>query len=74
MGIDLGVKKFLKENKMTAEDIDFQETIESFFYEMEMGLSGEISSLQMNPSYLSVTNKITAEVNIICIDSGGTNL
>lgn len=74
MGIDLGVKKFLKENKMTAEDIDFQETIESFFYEMEMGLSGEISSLQMNPSYLSVTNKIKADENIICIDAGGTNL
>lgn len=65
---------FLKENKMTAEDIDFQEIIESFFYEMEMGLLGEMSSLQMNPSYLDVTNEIKTDENIICIDAGGTNL
>ena len=67
-------EEFLEENNFTvAEKIDRQAMIATFLSEMEKGLKGEPSSLQMIPTYVGVNGKIPQGAKAAVLDAGGTN-
>ena len=68
------VKNFLKTNKMDFEDISIDKYCSIFLSEMDKGLEGGKSSLQMIPTYIEVKDNIPLNKNVIVIDAGGTNL
>ena len=65
---------FLKNNKMDFEDFSIEKYCSVFLSEMDKGLEGGISSLQMIPTYIEVKDKIPLNEKVIVIDAGGTNL
>lgn len=68
------VKDFLKINKMDFEDISIEKYCSVFLSEMNKGLDGRESSLQMIPTYIEVKDKIPINEKVIVVDAGGTNL
>lgn len=67
------VKEFLKERGMAHEDIDMGETCEVFLEEMEKGLAGKKSSLEMIPTYIEAGKEVPQKEKVIAVDAGGTN-
>lgn len=67
------VKEFLKQYSMSYEEIDIEENCKLFVEEMEKGLKGEASSLQMIPTYISLGEKVPFNEPVIVLDAGGTN-
>ncbi|MDD4832564.1 MAG: hypothetical protein PHI78_02700 [Clostridia bacterium] len=65
--------KYLKKHGQTSDCIDADMEISAFLKEMEKGLKGENSSLEMIPSYLPSTFEIVKNKRNIVIDAGGTN-
>lgn len=66
-------ERFLKEHKMRADDLNFQQIVDVFTSEMSAGLEGEKSSLRMIPTYIEADNKFLTDVPVVAIDAGGTN-
>ena len=67
------VRRFLKDNGMCHEDIDMDRCCDIFIKEMQKGLGGEDSSLQMIPTYIEVGEQIPTGKPVIALDAGGTN-
>ncbi len=67
------VKDFFKKYNMDHESIDIEENCKIFIEEMERGLLGKPSSLQMLPTYITISKEIPIEEQIIVLDAGGTN-
>ena len=64
---------FLRSYEMDYLDIDFNVNVEKFIEQMNKGLTGEQSTLEMIPTYLSAANKIPTDKPVIVADAGGTN-
>ena len=67
------VDDFLVRHKIKAETINEDEVLSLFLSEMEKGLNGEKSSLQMIPTYCSLKGGIKPGDKVIVLDAGGTN-
>jgi len=65
---------FLRTEGVHPADIDFEQTVELFLREMEAGLAGEPSSLQMIPSYIGERFDPRPGECVAAVDAGGTNL
>jgi len=64
---------FLKRHGMDYEDIDIDENCRIFLDEMERGLAGQDSSLEMIPTYIEINENVPINEPVIVIDAGGTN-
>ena len=58
---------------MDPLDVAFDENIDAFLSQMQRGLAGQKSSLQMIPTYLSVGHTVPSGKRVIVADAGGTN-
>jgi len=67
-------KRFLENNGLLADQISFEDVLDDFLEEMELGLTGEESSLAMIPTFISIENSVPAFKPVIALDAGGTNL
>ncbi|MDA3832312.1 MAG: hexokinase [Spirochaetales bacterium] len=65
---------FLKELGISADSFSTQHYCELFLDEMQKGLEGKKSSLQMIPTYISTDKELLYDSPVIVIDAGGTNL
>lgn len=67
--------EFLKANGfVTAGEIDREAMIGDFLSEMDRGLAGEKSSLQMIPAHVRADGEVRAGAKVAVLDAGGTNL
>ena len=66
--------EFLHKVAMHSDTTDIQAVTEQFLSEMEKGLNGEVSSLQMIPTYISANGTAPDNKPVIAIDAGGSNL
>lgn len=66
------VSQFLKENKMSYKDIDFEKETSQFISHMIKGLSSQ-SSLKMIPTYIDPFSTFSYGEPMIVLDAGGTN-
>ena len=64
---------FLHSKSMDFKSIDMERSAEDFLDEMERGLSGAPSSLQMIPTHIGVESDIPLNTPVIVLDAGGTN-
>ena len=67
------VMRFLKKWGTDPEDIDIDRNCRAFLEEMEKGLAGKNSSLQMIPTYIETDRDLPIDQPVIVIDAGGTN-
>jgi len=67
------VKAFLKKQGMDYEDIDIRQGCSLFLEEMQKGLAGQDSSLQMIPTYIETDRDVPTNKPVIAVDAGGTN-
>ena len=67
------VSRFLKKNAMAPEDIDIENYCTLFIEEMQKGLAGHNSSLEMIPTYIEVGREVPINQPVIVIDAGGAN-
>ena len=67
------VSRFLKKNAMAPEDIDIDKYCNLFIEEMQKGLAGQNSSLEMIPTYIEVGREVPINQPVIVIDAGGAN-
>ncbi len=67
------VKQFLSDLNMFHEQVDMEKAYQHFLNDMEAGLKGEQSSLQMIPTFIESTNDIPINKKVIVLDAGGTN-
>jgi hexokinase len=67
------VHKFLQRNGMEHRRIPFERAVREFLAEMERGLGGIPSSLQMIPTHIDVEQDIPLEKPVIVLDAGGTH-
>ncbi len=65
--------KFLKKYEMDLEEVDINQNVKSFLDEMQRGLEGQKSSLDMIPTFIKATADIPVNKPVIAIDAGGTN-
>lgn len=64
---------FLEKYKLNAESVDFEKVLDFFFNQMEKGLDGKDSSLEMIPTYATDTENAKPGQSVIVLDAGGTN-
>ncbi len=67
------VVDFLKNCGMDFEDIDIETNVKAFLEDMERGLKGEQSTLEMIPTYIEADKEIPVNKSVLAIDAGGTN-
>lgn len=67
------VEDFLKRHKIDASCIDDDAILNQFLTEMDNGLAGKESSLQMIPTFCGLDSSIKAGDKVIVLDAGGTN-
>lgn len=67
-------KQFLEAHKMSADNLEMKELVDSFIKEMEDGLAGKESPLLMLPTYIKADGDVVANQPVVAIDAGGTNL
>jgi len=67
-------ENFLRQFGLHEECYDFEEHVHGFTAEMEAGLSGRGSTLQMLPSYLGIEPENLPSGEVIAVDAGGTNI
>lgn len=70
----MDVQVWLKQQMVSAAAYDAEVLLARFLAEMEHGLSGNVASLEMIPSYVTVAREIPHDVPVAVIDAGGTNL
>lgn len=68
-------KEFLKLHNQSADNVDIDVSLEKFWQQMNLGLSGQTGSMPMIPTYLMNVDRSKIKVNEknILIDAGGTN-
>ncbi|HAL45563.1 MAG: hexokinase [Planctomycetes bacterium GWF2_42_9] len=64
---------FLEKHQMDHQSIDIDKNVKVFIDEMQRGLEGQKSSLDMIPTFIEVKNDIPINKPVIVIDAGGTN-
>ena len=64
---------FLHSYGMDCCDVDFDANPEMFIEQMDKGLAGDQSTLEMIPTFLSASNEIPTDQPVIVADAGGTN-
>ena len=64
---------FLRKYEMDPDQIDMDQCCNIFLEEMELGLAGKDSSLEMIPTYMETENEVPTEKKVIVMDAGGTN-
>ena len=67
------VSKFLLETELDPSCICMDTLCAKFTEEMEKGLKGENSSLDMIPTYIGDSSQIKSGESVIVLDAGGTN-
>jgi len=67
------VLKFLDKYQMDYLNVDIETNVKAFLDEMQKGLDGQKSSLEMIPTYIEVGSDIPSNKPVIVIDAGGTN-
>ena len=67
------IEMFLDKYGMHYSSVDMEQEVKNFIDEMQAGLEGKDSTLEMIPTYLTVANNIPVETKAIVIDAGGTN-
>ena len=67
------VIRFLGQYQMDHLDVDIDTNIEAFMSEMQRGLSGRKSTLDMIPTYIEVGAEVPTNKRVIVADAGGTN-
>ncbi|MDR3304593.1 MAG: hypothetical protein LBS85_00970 [Clostridiales Family XIII bacterium] len=65
---------FLIQNGLHESCVDFDAQAARFAGQMDAGLRGDVSSLQMAPTYLDAGARARGAGSAIAIDAGGTNL
>ena len=68
------VTRFLSKYGMHYGEIDIQNQVNLFLHEMENGLKGRKSSLEMFPTFIEYHNKLPEKQPVVVLDAGGTNL
>ncbi len=71
--IKRNVSNFLNKYGMNYETINIHKYVDIFLKEMQDGLAGDKSSLQMLPTFIQFRNKVSLNKPVIVIDAGGTN-
>jgi hexokinase len=71
--IKQNVIRFLRKYQMDHLDIDFDTNINVFLTDMQRGLAGKKSSLEMIPTYIEVEADVPTNKPVIVADAGGTN-
>ncbi|MDR1815762.1 MAG: hypothetical protein LBR00_03635, partial [Clostridiales Family XIII bacterium] len=64
----------MRENGLHADCFDFQTEVRRFMAEMDAGLCGGASTLQMAPTYLDTSADLPEDGDVVAVDAGGTNL
>ena len=64
---------FLKQYGMDPDQIDMEDCCNIFLEEMEKGLAGQESSLEMIPTYMETEKDVPIEKKVVVMDAGGTN-
>lgn len=64
---------FLQSYEMDVENVDFQGNLDAFAEQMQKGLAGQGSSLEMIPTFLSAVDQVPTDKPVIVADAGGTN-
>lgn len=64
---------FLQSYEMDVENVDFQSNLDAFAEQMQQGLTGRDSTLEMIPTFLSAANQVPSSTPVIVADAGGTN-
>jgi len=67
------VVRFLKKYQMDFLDVDFDKNVKAFLQDMQRGLSGRKSTLDMIPTYIEVGAEVPVNKRVIVADAGGTN-
>ncbi len=67
------VRAFMESLKMDYTQIDMHHECGIFLEEMEKGLKGQNSSLEMIPTYITMNQDVAVNEPIIVMDAGGTN-
>ncbi len=67
-------QQFLKKHQLKADEINIDSVVKDFMNEMNAGLSGDDSSLMMIPTYIEADKPLKANVPVVAIDAGGTNV
>jgi hexokinase len=67
------VTRFLRKFGMDHLDIDIDSGVKAFLSEMQRGLAGQKSTLDMIPTYIEVGVDVPTNKRVIVIDAGGTN-
>lgn len=65
--------EFLKRHKMHPEQIDMESCCNIFLKDMEQGLAGRDSTLEMIPTYIETEKNVPTEKPVVVMDAGGTN-
>jgi hexokinase len=65
---------FLKQHGMDVSDVDVDATLAAFLDEMEAGLEGRPSSLDMIPTFITPEGEVPQDTPVTVVDAGGTNL
>lgn len=71
--IKQNVVRFLRKYQMDFLDVDFDKNVGAFLKEMEKGLAGKKSTLDMIPTYIEVGAEVPTNKRVIVADAGGTN-
>jgi hexokinase len=72
-GIRRQVIGFLRNYQMDVLDVDFEENVQRFLSEMEKGLAGRKSTVEMIPTYLEADADVPVGQRVIAVDAGGTH-
>jgi hexokinase len=73
MDISRMAYSFLRDHGMSADDVDMDEVCKNMLLEMESGLRGKKSSLEMIPTYVDVPARIPPLKPVVVLDAGGTH-
>lgn len=71
--ISTRIDQFLNEHGMDLRRIDMEENCRVFLDEMQKGLAGTDSSLQMIPTYIETDKDVPSDKPVIVMDAGGTH-
>jgi len=70
----MDLQKWLESKKISPRVYDPEALLNNFLDEMDRGLNGQESSLEMIPAYLGIDGEVPVHKTVAVIDAGGTNL
>ncbi len=65
---------FIRKINLSLETLSIDQILDDFLRDMEYGLQGKPSPLEMFPSFINIANTLPLNKPVIVIDAGGTNL